>query len=480
MSPVPRLAFGLMLLVILAGCSGASASFDEAGRATRALAVPTQPSTPATTPVNVDPTDAPNADSSGNNDLVRVPQTTDSSICQSKNAQEDTPVSIGILAPLTESAAQQAGAAMLASAGMAKEDINLSGSVLGKDLYLVKGNTKGDPELAQSVLEQMITEECIVGVVGIYHSPVGLAIKEVAHRYGIPVIFAEPFSDEIMSGRYPEIFRVGPSSHMVNYQFVQWMDHIGDFNGDGAKVVTIIAENGGRSIERIESISSSLGETDFDVKPFLVDLPTPDFSSVIARIVGLENIPDFILVWFNGESGYTLINELRNALFNPESQSIVIARQSMLDHEQYWQKVPEGTEVVVSKIGPWHSTITDVGRSFATRYELAHGHWPESYAFSTYDSVWLMAEAINRANTVESAEVIHALENIDIELASGHYCFTTGENESASCPSIYGPMWHQWPDSPILFLQYTVLNQPSSEMTVLWPPKFRNAHISAK
>lgn len=394
-------------------------------------------------------------------------------------------VSIGILAPTSVSAAAQAGLAMNSSANLAREDVEAAGGILGRKVRLVYGDTEGDPQVARQVAEYLITQECVVGLIGVYHSAVGLEIKEVAREYGVPVIFAEPYSDEIVADRYPEVFRIGPSSSMVNRSFARWMKNEGDNNGDGIISATIIAENSTRTINRIETFISAMNEHELRVKPLLVELPESDFSSVIARIVADSNLPDFVFVWFNDASGYQLLHQLDEAAIGPANQTLVVARQTALDDARFWQEVPGGVQTVVSKIGPWHSTATPIGRDFADRYQTIYGFWPESYAFESYDALRLMADAINRAGTADPLPVIEALENASIELASGYYCFPQGNRavlssagddaDAESCGFESDAMWHQWPYAPILFLQYTEAGQRSADMDVIWPQSFQDS-----
>ena len=260
------------------------------------------------------------------------------------------PVNIGVLAPVSESVAERAGLAMLSSTNLARGDIESVGGILGRKVNLVIGDTRGNPAVAREVAVEMITQDCVVGLVGVYYSSVGLEIKEVAREYGVPVIFAEPSSDEILSDRYDEVFRIGPSSRMVNLGFARWLRNIGDFNDDGTPLVTIIAENSPGNIKRVESFTEVLEDYQLQLKPLLVDPNNMDFSSVIARLVAGSNLPDFVFVWVNGEPGYALLRELNNASIGPDNGTVVVARQTALDHNRFWQELPNGVQTVVSKL----------------------------------------------------------------------------------------------------------------------------------
>lgn len=398
--------------------------------------------------------------------------------CQAKKSDPSAALRLGLLAPISGSKAYQAGLSMVAAANLARADISGDASALNRPLQIVVGNTKGNPAVARNAAIKMVTEECVAGLLGVYHSQVALMLKEVAHEHGIPIIFAEPFGAESQINTYPEVFRIGPSYTMVNAGFAQWLNHVGDYNQDGLTVAAVISENNSRNLARLEGLSTALQSSGIRLESYLVDLPMAEVSSLIARIISVDHMPDYIIVWVNGEFGYKLLYELHEAAITPANHTIVVARQAALNHEVFWQKVPHGVNLVISKIGPWHKTVSAIGKSFAFRYQQIHGFWPESYAFGTYDAVWLMASATERAASLHAADIIAALESSDIELAAGRYCFTTLYKNDDLCPSSLGPLWHQWPDAQLLFLQYTEPNQPSSEMEVLWPPLYQTAEFS--
>ncbi len=503
-SPYFILASTLYLLLVLGGlsaCNGSAVFANEPEPKVLPPTTVTQPpaeepsaedveagdasaeaTTPRAVPTVQSPLEVPllaGAGTAQDNDLVA------SRSCNDAPLSINATVNIGVLAPLSESVAEQAGLSMVSSANLARGDIESEGGILGRKVNLVTGDTQGDPAIAREVAIEMITQQCVVGLVGVYHSSVGLEIKDVAREFGIPVIFAEPSSDEILADRYDEVFRIGPSSRMVNLGFARWVRNIGDFNDDGTTLVSIIAENNAGSINRVESFTDVLGSYGLEVKPLLVDPNGVDFSSVIARLVAGSNLPDFVFVWVNGDSGYALLRELNNAAIGPANRTVVVARQTALEDGRFWQELPNGEQTVVSKIGPWHSTITPMGRDFVDRYQTLYGYWPESYAFASYDAVWLMADAINRAGSTVKRAIINSLEESDVELASGRYCFPKASDTAfatsddaelvVSCGSPNGTIWHQWPHSPILFLQYTEANQSAAEMTTIWPHSFQNS-----
>ena len=389
-------------------------------------------------------------------------------------AEELNEIRIGVLIPQSGSGAVQAGEAMRVAFEIANAEINEAGGPLGKPLRLFIADTAGEPETGRAAAEKLVMENCVSGFVGIYHSRVGLHVKEVAHRYGVPIIFAEPFNDAITSVKYPEVFRIAPTLSMAIESDATWLGSLDDYNDDGVLSTTIIVENAGAgNMMRAEASAERFAKSGIRTEIFGVDLPTLDFSSLIARIVELEHIPDVILIRFNNGAGHALHRQLLDAGIGPQKNTLIVVRQSALNTNSFWEKMPDGVLTVVSRVGPWMSTVGEQGRAFAAAYGEEFDRWPESYAFAAYDSLHILADAIARAETVAPKELILALEETDIELASGRYCFPYGSRNRPNGLDVPDYMWHQWPDPALLYLQYTEQGQDAANVDVLWSEVYR-------
>ena len=145
------------------------------------------------------------------------------------------------------------------------------------------------------------------------------------------------------------------------------------------------------------------------LETFFADLPTQDFSAIVTRINALDTVPDAILIKVTGETSYNLQQQLYEGGIDI-TQTIVVANQVALNHDEFWQNVPDGAFAVVPRIGPWASSATETGLAFAEAYRARMGRFPEAYAFEAYDSLHLMADAIERAGSLDPDAIIAALE----------------------------------------------------------------------
>ncbi len=386
---------------------------------------------------------------------------------QTLGVTEGETIKIGALAPLSAPGSVTGGQAMKAAFEIALEEINEAGGVLGKPVELILVDTEGLPERGTAAMERLITQEKVVGVVGEYHSAVGLTAKEVAHKYGIPVIFAETWNDNITASLYPEVFRIAPlSSEVANLDanFIQWL---------GAKKVVIMTENTGYGIPAAEQTTQKLAERGIEAVTFSADIGTQDFSGIIERIKA-EN-PDLILVLLTGETSYNFQQQAAEAGIGPQDV-MMICNQVADDSESYWKNVPDGNLCFYRKVGLPPVLWNEKTKAFAEKYMERTGKTGvESYAMEAYDSLWLMATAINNAGSTDPQAIIEALENITYEGVLGTITFPYNSKNPPSAAGVEDKWWHQFPDFAAVFIQYQEPGQPSSEAPVVYPEKFQTA-----
>lgn len=369
----------------------------------------------------------------------------------------------------------QSGFAMQTAFNLAIDEINAQGGIHGKRLRLIAYDTAGLPEQGAHAAERLIAEDCAVALVGVYHSQVASTVKEVVKRLGAPIIFVDPYADEITTDQTPAVFRIAPTTSMLAQLPGQWLAEVGDYNQDGEKFVVVVAEDSPSGSARVEYAQKWLSLASFAVEPLLVNVPITDDNAVIARIVALDHMPDALFLNLYGDTVYDLAQSLISAGIGPQKSTLIVINSNVKDNQTFWQHVPAGAYTVVPRIGPWPATISAQGRRFADQYATYFNHWPEAYAFAAYDSVFLVADAISRTQSLEPAELITALEQSDIELAAGHYTFPYNSQNPPDGTKIPAYMWHQWPNPPLYYLQYTEPQQALADAAIVWPPAARTS-----
>lgn len=388
---------------------------------------------------------------------------------QAPSAPEAATIRIGGIGPLSAPGDVVGGIAMQYTMNLAVKDVNAKGGVLGKPMELIFADTEGLPERGTAIAERLINEDKVVAITGEYHSAVGLAVGEVAHKYGVPVLFSETWSDKITETGYPEVFRIAPASTMNSRASAEWLKAV------GAKSMVIIAENtdyGTGQVESDKKYHEELGIKVLDA--IFVELNTQDFQPILARIKAMNPAPEAIRVDVTGQASYNLEQQMADLGIAPSKTMIAEASSDAIAPE-FWQSVPNGNYFTFSYIGLPPSLYNDTTKHVAEEYVKAFKTQPPSYALEAYDSVMILADAITRAGTTDPKAMIAALEATDITLAQGRYYFKyTSKNPLPTDGSVPAYMWHQWPDPAILIMQYFKAKQDWKDAAVIWPPAYQN------
>ena len=373
---------------------------------------------------------------------------------------------VGDLAPLSAPGSVVGGEAMRDAMLLAERDVNAAGGVLGCDLEVVITDTEGLPEKATAMMEKLITQDGVVAVGGGYHSSVGVASKDVANARGIPVVFAETWNDTITGDKQKYIFRIAPLSSWASGVIWQFAAQ-----APGVKKVAIVTENTDYGIPAAKECEVGLGTKGIDSVTFGVDIGTQDFAGIVERVKA-EN-PDYIIVLLTGEAGYNFTQQAADAGTGP--QDIMFhANQAGLESKAWWENVPDGNMAFMARIGVPETMYNETALKFAQDYKAKTGKsGVESYALEAYDSIGILAQAINEAGSTNGDAIVNALENISYDGVLGRIYFPYGSKKDPSADGKGDEWWHQWPDVAITMVQYQEEGEPSNTMTIVYPDAYK-------
>ncbi|MEZ4635582.1 MAG: ABC transporter substrate-binding protein [Caldilineaceae bacterium] len=388
-------------------------------------------------------------------------------------AAEEGPIKIGGLAPLSAPGAVTGGEAMREAMLIAVDEINANGGLLGREVELVVEDTEGLPERGTAVMEKLINQDNVVAIGGGYHSSVGVAAKEVAHDNGIPVVFAETWNDTITSVMYPEIFRIAPLNSEVSAVDARFIDWLVNERGVAIGKVVIMTENTDYGIPAAEETTRLLGEREIEAVTFGVDIGTQDFAGILERVKA-EN-PDLIMALLTGEAAYNFQQQAADSGIGPGDIPFM-CNQVSLESNAFWTNVPDGNYCFVRRVGLPTELYNDVATNFVATYTERTGKQAaESYALEAYDSIMIIAQAIEEAGTTDPQALITTLENISYEGALGTITFPVNANNTPEQAGKDPKWWHQFPDPAITIVQYQEPNQDSTNAAVVFPEIYQTA-----
>ena len=373
---------------------------------------------------------------------------------------------IGGLAPLSAPGTVVGGEAMREAMLIAEEDLNAAGGVLGCKVKVVIADTEGLPEKAAAVMEKLITQDGVVAVGGGYHSSVGVASKDIANARGIPVVFAETWNDTITGDKQKYIFRIAPLSSWASSTI--WKHAL---LVPGIEKAAILTENTDYGIPAAEETRNGLATGGVETVIFSVDIGTQDYAGIVERIKAED--PDIIITLATGEAGYNFAQQSADAGIGPQDLPFH-AGQVSLESKSYWENVPDGNYAFVQRIGVPENLFNEKAKNFAAVYKERTGKAAvESYAMEAYDSIAIIAQAINEAGSTDGDAIVAALENISHDGTLGRIYFPYGTRKDPSVDGKGDEWWHQWPDPALTVIQYQEEGQNSVDSPIVWPDAYK-------
>jgi len=369
-------------------------------------------------------------------------------------------VKIGIVAPLSAPGGVETGQALVEGAKIAAEELNASGGLLGKKVELVIGDTSGQPEKGTAVMERLVTNDKVVAVGGEAHSSVALAEIEIAHRYGIPLVISEAWSDSITAKGYPEVFRVTVSNSLIYSKAARWIKDA------GFKHVAVIGENSDWGLGVIQVFKDNLTAAGIKVTSFSAERTVTDFTPQLMQLKSMKPPVDFLVDGFTGAGELLMIKQAHQLGFAPSKTTAVLGAGMDTLYPGFWETVGDaGVHVLSNPAGLPGLPKTKTSEKFAKAFKAKLNREPDAVAMEGYDTVMVLAEAVKASKSTDGKALIDALENkVNWEGTRGTIKFTKEKT----------PAWayHMWMDVPVFIIQYTKANQVPSQAAILWPEKY--------
>ena len=393
---------------------------------------------------------------------------------------------LGGIVPLSAPGATVGGIAMDWGFDQAAADINADCGIeidgLNHRLDVITGDSEGISERGQTVAERLILQDNVVGIVGVYHSAVGLATMGIMQEHQIPTLYSHPRNDSISASGIVEyegappriasgvdyIFRISPPSSIVGSIVTDWLISL------GVEEVILIVENTDYGHPAAAAEAAQLEAAGVSVSKLDIELGTEDFVPILSRIQARPEAPDAIRLHVTGETSYNLTQQMAELGIAPTAETICVTNHLAFQSGQFWTNAPDGNYCAFDRVGSIPSLFNDLALELNLKYEADFGDILAAYAMEAYDSVWLMADAIARAGTfTDPSAIVAALEATDIELTQGRYYFTYGSHNPELPEGTPAYMWHQWPVPVVTVLQYFEQGQSGLDAAVVYPEVYQ-------
>jgi branched-chain amino acid transport system substrate-binding protein len=316
---------------------------------------------------------------------------------------------------------------------MALDEINGAGGVLGRKVEVLFRDDKLRPDEAIKHAQELVFQEKVDFLMGTFSSAVGLAVSDFALKNQKLFLAAEPLTEALTwqkGHRY--VFRVRPNTWVQGRMLAE----------RAAKLPHVRWANVGPDYEYGHKAWEGFWTRLKELKPDVTEV-----SSSFPKL-GAGQYVDHInkLVAANPEAVYTSlfggdwIAFVKQAspfgLFAGDKKRFVVG--ILLGEPEYidplGKDAPEGMLVTGY---PWYAIDTPAHKAFVERYAQYVGQkhpnlakYPYQGSLVGYVTMLSMAEALRKAGTTDTENVVKALEGLKVETPIGPITFRTSDHQS--------------------------------------------------
>jgi branched-chain amino acid transport system substrate-binding protein len=365
------------------------------------------------------------------------------------------PIAIGVSIAQSPPGSVVQGTQVKDGLEIVKDMVNAKGGVLGRPIKLIYEDNQGIPEKGRAASEKLITKDKVVAITGGHQSSVCLAEIEVAHRYGVPYINTNCWSDDIRIKGYPEVFNPGNYNSRVSMAMAETIAAM------KLKNVVAFAENTDYGIGQAKLLDKFIKEKSpgTKYKYETLDRASKDFTPAVLAL--RADPPDMVINIMLPPAAYILMNQLYEQGVAPSAKTWSYDGAGLADYPDFWQNVKEaGNGMICFALYHPKMDIPPLGKQVAAEYRKRTKGEPNRLIFQAADSLLLIVDAIKDAKSTDPKAIEKALQAIKFTGTRGTFSF--GDKP--------GNTFQQWVDIPYVNYQLTAVNQPISDSNLIQGP----------
>lgn len=318
------------------------------------------------------------------------------------------PIKIGAMYALSGDKAA-IGTNIMRGVDFAVQEINDAGGVNGRPIEIVRGDTQGDPKVARSVAERLVTQDKVSAIMGCHQSTLTEIVAKVCEQYKIPMITAISTVDSISADGLKYFFRLCPLNSVYVEDMFKFLQDSKQQTGKDVKTVSIFADNSNIGQEIIRCAEIYAPKYNIEIKKEIqYSGGAADLTSEVLALK--EANADAVVCESYIADAMLFTKTLKEQNYQP---SIVIGKANGFADPSYipaTQGISNGICTVV-EYNPDMNKGVELNKKFKAVYDVdMNGHSAEAYTV-----VWLLKTAFEQAGTTDGTKVKDVLDSIDIK-----------------------------------------------------------------
>jgi branched-chain amino acid transport system substrate-binding protein len=317
------------------------------------------------------------------------------------------------------------GSAELNAVRLVADEINKDGGVLGKQIKLVVKDNRSDPAESKRVVNDLIDQNKVVGIIGSGTTATTLPFLDVVEQKKVPTV-SMGASDAIVAKR-KWVFKTPPNGAAIVGVLMQELTLRGvkkvgflavnnQFGNQGVAVVTAGARQTGINVAGVERFQETEKDFSAQIGRLVAEDPDAILVSAIMPAAGIaaKNINDSGYqgrVYFDGGAGA----ELFVAGAGKNAEDMFMVHSSILAANQITATTPSAL----------------AQKEFFTKYTQKHSTF-SGYASYSADALNILIEGIRKAGSTDRQRVRDEMEQLSYDGLTGSFQFSPSNHGGAS------------------------------------------------
>jgi branched-chain amino acid transport system substrate-binding protein len=340
------------------------------------------------------------------------------------------PLKVGVLHPVTGPLAYSGNLSRL-GARIAIDEINAAGglkALAGAKIEAIYADAPR-PEAGVAEVEKM-NEAGASAIVGAYASAICLATTQAAAKHNIPHVVDVGVADQIVERGLKNTFRFGPGYRLIATDAINNLHIMNKLARNVASTVMVIHEEslfGTGTANLLQQLLPGLGYKVVEVIKHAN--PTRDFNNIVLRMKALN--PDIVIPANYYNEYALLVRTMKQQGVQPKAIFSVLGGAA--SSYKFVKEFPDVANGIID-VNHWFDPRKPQALALKKKVDAMKDQFFTYEVFLNYSSVYLLADAVERAKSTRREAIIEALANSSWDkhfMPYGPTKFVNGQNQGA-------------------------------------------------
>lgn len=326
----------------------------------------------------------------------------------SSEGEESDTIKIGSIHPLTGSYAYEAQSIINAQQ-LAVDEINAAGGIKsmgGKKLELVVGDSQGSADTGASETERLIAEN-VTAVTGTFQSGVTLTCMQKAEQNQVPFLVTVSNNVAMFENGFEYCFRIQPNADVFAEDFIQYISEV---KTDDIKTAVLIHEDSITGTDSGDIIAENMDKTGIELLDRIIySASTSTLSTEVTKLAELQ--PDLLITIGYFADTSLLVKEMNER--GIEFKMVCGVANGGISDSKFIEDFGDSVENFLDlnyRFNPNNEKTAELLASYKEKF----GDEMSVHAVWGYESIYVIADALERSGSTDSEKVKTALEETSI------------------------------------------------------------------